>query len=231
MKKIPYSYFLDSLDEMNGISDSSVLFHCANSLLMRELYLAYKSCVSGSLNSGSRRKAIIAPFLREDMDSRFEFIVGISIWHRIVGRYGFDVEKFVHQAYSFENLKLLLRSIPEDVSIILQGSPQIISSLNWVEGPLRGNLALFQTIWESFVTEQRAFAARNQIEFWETSQIIRDYQIALSATLNSTVGWEFLYKDTAHMCGRTIQPVVDILPYMAIAREMRRNLKKRYSFK
>ena len=74
------------------------------------------------------------------------------------------------------------------MSIVLKGSPQVISTLNWVEGPLRGSLALFQTTWENFVAEQRAFAMRNQIEFWDTSQIIRDYQIALSATLNSTIG-------------------------------------------
>jgi hypothetical protein len=219
-----YSNSFDPLDEMDGISDSSVLFHYVDPKLMRSLYFAYKSCVLGSLNSGSRRKAIIAPFSKGGVDSRFEFIVGVSLPHKILGRYGFDVEKYLHQACSFENLKLLLRSIPQDVSIVLKASPQMISTLHLREGPLRGNLAFFQTTWESFVAEQRAFAMRNQIEFWDTSQIIRDYQIALSAALNSTIGWDFLFKDFCHMCGRTIQPIVDILPYMAIVREMRRNL-------
>ena len=212
-----YSYHFDPLDEMNGISDSSVLFHYVSSKLMRALYFAYKSCVLGSLNSGSRTKAIVAPFSRENIDSRFEFIVDLSIPHSIVGRRGLYVEKFLHhQSYSFENLKQLLRSIPQDVSVVLQGNPA-----------LHENLAFFQDTWENFVAEQRAFAARNQIEFWDTSKIIRDYQIALSVALNSTTGWKFFpHRDRSHdaMLGRTIQPIVDILPYMAIVREMRRNL-------
>ena len=59
--KIPYTYFLDPrfrLDGIDGISDTSVLFHYVDSKLMRALYFAYKACVLGSVNMQHRMQPI-----------------------------------------------------------------------------------------------------------------------------------------------------------------------------